>query len=168
MAARIDPVKIAKHYKANQTAFFLDTKRWRSFRTRYTIEWSHVPFRRDRAGDVPSEPGLYAFVVVCDHPKLPTHAFILYVGESGHGSSNHNLRKRFLDYLRDQKNGSSRAAVDRMLVEFADDLQFYYAAMPKAKARLKDIETKLLSAIIPPVNQNDFEAVVTVARKAAF
>jgi hypothetical protein len=168
LAFRIDPIKVAKRYKANQTAFFLDTKKWRTFRTRYNIDWSHVPFHRDRAVDVPPEPGLYAFVVASDHPKLPAHAFILYVGQSGHGTSDHNLRKRFLDYLRYQSKGGGRAAVDRMLVEFAEDLKFYYAAMPKAKACLEDIETKLLSAIIPPVNQNDFEAEVTVARKAAF
>jgi len=55
-----------------------------------------------------------------------------------------------------------------MLVEFAEDLKFYFACMPAAKSRLKEIESRLLSAIIPPVNQNDFEAEVSVARKAAF
>jgi hypothetical protein len=55
-----------------------------------------------------------------------------------------------------------------MLVEFADDLKFYFAAIPSAKTYLQDIETKLLSAIIPPVNQKDFEAEVSVGRKAAF
>jgi len=55
-----------------------------------------------------------------------------------------------------------------MLMEFSSDLKFYFAALPSAKSTLEDIETKLLSAIIPPVNQVDFEAEVTVARKAAF
>ena len=168
MAGRIDPIKAGKLYKANQTAFFMDTKKWRSFRTKYKLEWDVVPFQADKKGSVPTEPGLYAFVVSCDHPKLPMHAYILYVGQSGHGDSNHNLRKRFADYLRYQARGSSRPAVDRMLMEFSSDLKFYFAALPSAKSTLEDIETKLLSAIIPPVNQVDFEAEVTVARKAAF
>jgi hypothetical protein len=168
LATIIDPVKVGKLYKASQTAFFLDTKKWRSFRTRYNIDWSFVPFHQDRAGDVPSEPGLYAFVVSSDHPKLPVHAYVLYVGQSGHGDSNADLRKRFRQYLREQRVGSSRPAVYRMLVEFADDLKFYFAAVPAAKACLAEVETKLLSAIIPPVNQKDFEAEVSVARKAAF
>lgn len=168
MAGRIDPVKVAKLYKGSQTAFFLDTRKWRSFKTRYHIDWSSVPFDKGSLTGVPKEPGLYAFVVSSDHPKLPVHAYILYVGQSGHGTSKHNLRRRFLDYLRDQRNGCSRPAVDRMLTEFAKDLKFYFAAMPLAKSFLEDIETKLLSAIIPPVNQVDFEADVTIARKAAF
>lgn len=168
MAARIDPIKVGKHYKASQTAFFLDTRKWRSFRTRYNVDWSFVPFHQDRVDDMPSEPGLYAFVVSCDHPKLPVHAYVLYVGQSGHGDSQSNLRKRFQQYLREQNVGTSRAAVERMLVEFAEDLKFYFACMPAAKSRLKEIESRLLSAIIPPVNQNDFEAEVSVARKAAF
>ena len=168
MVERLDPVKLAKHYKANQTAFFLDLKKWRSFRTRYNLDWDVVPFRPERRDDVPEEPGLYAFVVSSDHPKLPPHAYVLYVGQSGHGDSQHNLKKRFGDYLRDQRNGGGRPAVCRMLIEFKDDLKFYFAAMPNAKAELEDVETKLLSAIVPPVNQNDFEADVKVARKAAF
>lgn len=146
----------------------MDTRKWRTFKTKYNLEWDVVPFKADKKGDVPTEPGLYAFVVSSDHPKLPAHAYVLYVGQSGHGDSSHNLRKRFADYLRYQAKGSSRPAVDRMLIEFASDLKFYFAAMPSAKAVLEDIETKLLSAIIPPVNQVDFEAKVTVARKAAF
>jgi len=168
LAGRIDPVRVAKLYKASQTPFFLDTKKWKVFRTRYHIDWSCVPFSQDCTDDVPQEPGLYAFVVCCDHPKLPIHAYILYVGQSGHGASNSNLRRRFREYLREQAKGSPRPAVERMLVEFAEDLKFYFAPMPNAKACLKEIESKLLSAIIPPVNQNDFEADVAIARRAAF
>ena len=168
MASRVDPVKAGKLFKANQTAFFLDTRKWKSFRTRYNVDWTFVPFHKDRVDEVPTEPGLYAFVVSSDHPKLPIHAYILYVGQSGHGTSASNLRKRFKEYLREQRLGSPRPAVERMLVEFADDLKFYFAAIPGAKAYLEDIETKLLSAIIPPVNQKDFEAEVSIARRAAF
>jgi hypothetical protein len=168
MVERLDPIKLGKYYKANQTAFFLDIKKWHSFRTRYKFDWDVVPFQPDKRDDVPEVPGLYAFVVSSDHPKLPPHAYVLYVGQSGHGTSKHNLKKRFGDYLRDQKNGTGRYAVCRMLVEFKDDLKFYFAAMPNAKLELEDVETKLLSAIIPPVNQNDFEADIKVARKAAF
>lgn len=96
------------------------------------------------------------------------YMLILYVGQSGHGSSNHNLKKRFGDYLYYQKNGSSRPAVDRMLVEFSEDLKFYFAAMPNAKSSLKKVEQKLLSAIVPPINQADFDVEVKIARKAAF
>ena len=123
MKKRFDPVRLAKYYKANQTAFFLDIKKWRSFKTLHKIDWEVVPFRTESRDKIPKEPGLYAFIISSDHPKLPPHSYVLYVGQSGDGTSQHNLRMRFGDYLRDQKNGASRHAVDRMLIEFKDDLK---------------------------------------------
>lgn len=138
-----------------RSEFWLIPKQWETFdRTRH-LGWSRIDFEQSNDDLVPSEPGVYAFVL--EHrvgEDLPS-AFPLYVG-----MSDHSVRTRYRSYQRQaflKKHGRPR--LDRMFRVWRDYLAFYFVT---ATAGLTpgQLERSLLDSLIPPMNRYDYSAEV--------
>ena len=162
-----DLIDFTKKYKAELHEFFLDLKKWRAFKTRYTLNWTKVRFDTGSHCSIPKERGIYTFTAELSPGKLPHHGYILYIGITG-DDSEANLYKRYAQYLLNLKNEDGRPAVYYMLKNWSGDLFFNFVSLPDKKIDLAKIEKSMLSAIIPPVNIRDLGATITSVKAAAF
>lgn len=162
-----DPVGAALMGKKLLTvSFTLDSTTWASADITPPCHWESVEFNEANANNVPTEPGLYAFVLRLPYAGLPSHGWVMYIGESGHGDSKHNLRARFKNYHAEQKK-YKRAQTFFMLNAWKDNLLFFYTKLPSRKHELKDLETKLLDAFRPPYSRGGYSASL-LAPQAAY
>lgn len=129
------------------------------------LTWKSVKFAPGAKKGVPEEPGLYAFVVRIPFDGLPPHGWVMYIGQTGDGSSAATLRGRFGQYLRD-KRVCKRAAIFFMLNAWDGDLEFFYSPLPARKADLENLETQLLGAFRPPFTDRTYPAAFMSPRHA--
>lgn len=144
--------------------FFLNPKQWRSFHTTHTLVWEKCRFTRANRKCIPKVPGVYAFIIEHADHGLPPHGYILYFGITGFSADRH-LWARYGDYLREKRKGP-RFLVQAMLNDYEDDLFFHFVRLPVSFRELKTLETALLDAFLPPVNERDFSAVISRRRRA--
>ena len=121
------------------------------------LSWRSVKFAPSAKSKVPEQPGLYAFVVRIPFDGLPTHGWVMYIGQTGDRTSKATLRSRFGQYLGDKKK-AKRPKVFYMLNAWDGSLEFFYAAEPGRKADLEKIETALLGAFRPPFTDRTYPA----------
>ncbi len=153
-----DPVGAALiDNKLLTVGFTLDPKSWPSADISPPFHWDSVEFNEANAKNIPEEPGLYAFVLQLPYSGLPPHGWVMYIGESGHGDSKHNLRARFKNYHAEQKK-FKRIQTFLMLNAWKGHLLFFYTILPSRKHELKDLETKLLDAFRPPYSRGGYSA----------
>lgn len=151
------------HHKSSSWSVYLDLQKWRAFQASCPMKWTRFRFTRSNRPLIPKERGIYAFTVALDPSPLPEHGYILYMGITGDESES-NLYKRYNQYLGTQK----RPRVYNMLKRWEGDLFFSFVPIPDRRMSLAKIEKEFLSAIRPPVNERDFEASISYARRAAF
>ncbi|MCK1397022.1 GIY-YIG nuclease family protein [Bradyrhizobium sp. 4] len=162
-----DIVDLTERYKADSHGFFLNVKRWKKFKSKHRLDWQKTRFEAANVSAIPSERGIYAFTLELSPTKLPAHGYIMYVGITGNTSSS-NLRRRYAQYLRELSDPKGRPRVVFMLNKWNGDLFFNFVPLPKQSVDLDKLEKAMLDAIIPPINQRDFNAEIASARKAAF
>lgn len=146
--------------RAESHAFLLSPQQWRTFNPAITLNWQRIRFNTANRASVPKEPGVYAFTVEYQGAGLPQHGFIMYFGITGR-----NLFIRFGEYLREKSRGR-RLSVQMMLNEFEDDLFFHFVPLNLNVAQLKALETSLIDAIMPPINEGDYSAEMKRKRRA--
>jgi hypothetical protein len=149
--------------KIYERTFILSPRQWRTEKLDVKLDWAWVRFTEKNVDSVPDTRGLYAFIVEHHPSNFPPHGYIMYVGITGDTSDDRSLRLRFRDYLRERNNGRSKVVV--MLNQFKKNLFFHFAPVPDKSQSLEQIETALLSAIIPPCNES-FDATIRQAIKA--
>lgn len=155
-------------YKGASHTFFLDLRRWRSFKSRYALKWQSVPFIAGSRKLVPQERGIYVFTARLTDSKLPEHGYMLYVGITGDDGSKSNLQLRYGQYERQLKRRNGRPAVYYMMANWRSDLQFNYVPLPNPKVDLAKLEAAFLDSIMPPINKRDFTAKQAAVRQSAF
>ncbi|HCJ0624841.1 Uncharacterised protein [Klebsiella variicola] len=155
------------HHKSNCWSIYLDLKKWRDFNSTYPLRWSRFRFEIKNKGLIPKERGIYAFSIALEPSSLPEHGYILYMGITGDDSGG-NLYKRYNQYLGYFKRKDGRPKVYNMLKRWEGDLFFSFVPIPDKRMSLSKLETEFLTAIRPPVNEKDFEARISNARRAAF
>lgn len=121
------------------------------------ISWSSVKFEPGQKHHVPTAPGLYAFVVRIPYLGLPTHGWVMYIGQTGDGSSYKTLRQRFGEYLHNKKN-NRRPKIFYLLNAWDGQLEFFYTPLPNRKSELVNLETSLLGAFRPPFSDRTYPA----------
>ena len=88
----IRPRKDVRTYRVN---FLLWKEQWDAYiAPPIPLNWKCVKFEENNAAQIPTEKGIYAFVIEPRLPQFPSHGYVTYIGETGH-NSNRNLRKRF-------------------------------------------------------------------------
>ena len=129
------------------------------------LAWQSVKFTKASHGSIPEEPGLYAFVVRIPFDGLPQHGWVMYIGQTGDGTSSATLRSRYGQYLRDQR-ACKRAMVFLMLNLWDGHLEFFFTPQPRRKADLETMETQLLGAFRPPFTDRTYPAAFMSPRHA--
>jgi hypothetical protein len=97
------------------------------------LNWQSVKFSPTSKAMIPLEPGLYAFVVRIPHAGLPPNGWVMYIGQTGDGTSKATLRSRFSQYLQNKKKPSGRPKVFYMLNAWDGSLEFFFAPEPRAQ-----------------------------------
>ena len=140
----------------------LSPSQWTAYSNTTPLTWHYVKFEPANSGFVPNTTGIYSFVVdpgISHHPG--TH-YLLYLGRA-RGLS---LRDRYQSYIREKNADKGRPPVQAMLNKWADHLWFYYAEVVNT-AVIDALEEDLLTAYLPPVNQN-FPAEILKILKGVF
>jgi hypothetical protein len=122
------------------------------------LNWQSVAFSPSSKALIPLEPGLYAFVVRVPHAGLPPNGWVMYIGQTGDGTSSATLRSRFGQYLENKKTPKGRPKVVYMLNAWDGNLEFYFAPERTRKAQLEKLETELLGAFRPPFTDRTYPA----------
>lgn len=156
--------RVNEDFKPYQQNFFLIPKQLGGFSSRTSLDWQKVKFDASNRAAVPEGRGIYAFVVEHNDSELPPHGYVMYVGISG-DRSEHNLRKRYGDYLREKKI-QKRVRVHYMLNNWSGCLFFHYAVVSDKRVNLHKLEKGVSDALMPPFSTNDFSAKVRQSRRA--
>ena len=122
------------------------------------LNWQSVTFATSSKSMIPTEPGLYAFVVRIPLGGLPPHGWVMYIGQTGDGTSSATLRSRFGQYLANKRKPNNRPKVYYMLNAGDGSLEFFFAPEPGRKAQLEKLETQLLGAFRPPFTDRTYPA----------
>lgn len=162
-----DPVggAILAANKLYKVDFVINPDAWGSANIAPPFLWESVEFQEEKVEEIPTDPGLYAFVLRLPYDGLPGHGWVLYIGETGHGDSKHNLRARFKNYHAERRK-LKRQNVYFMLNAWKDHLHFFYTRLPDRKHELKTLETKLLDAFKPPYVTSGYSGALMSPQKA--
>lgn len=160
----IDFVKKVDELGSWQREFILSPVQWAAFSAPCDLEWYWVPFGRANRGDLPDEKGVYAFVVEPTLDNVFTHGYVMYIGQTGH-ESNHTLKKRFGDYLSNQRNINRRHGIHYLLNKWSSHLFFYFSEVDDSAVSLKSVEKALNDALLPPYSIGDLSAEIKDVRK---
>lgn len=131
------------------------------------LVWNSIPYGDAELEQVPdNRRGLYAFAVHESNEILPPHGYVLYIGIAGE-DSDRPLRDRYRDYL-NAKKVIKRARIARMIGTWHSVLRFYFAPVEDTVSsdELKDMETKLNDALLPPFSEGDLDAETKRKRRA--
>lgn len=159
-------VEAAERFRAERRSFYLSPERWTNSRVNFQLEWSEVKFDDQNKNNIPDKKGIYAFVVKHPNNHFPPHGYIMYIGITGSLSADRTLKKRFRDYLYEQRR-NKRPKVHYMLHKFTDNLYFNYVAIEDDdQIDLAQLEIDLNDALVPPVGRKDFSAELKAIRDA--
>ena len=157
----ISPIKDVRTYRVN---FLLWKEQWDAYTAPpIPLNWKCVKFEENSASHIPTEKGIYAFVIEPRLPQFLSHGYVTYIGETGH-NSNRNLRKRFRDYLNDKKK-PKRNLIHTMLTAWEDYLYFYYVEVDPSQMDIKQLEQKLLDTFTPSYSQEGYSVEIGAAVK---
>jgi hypothetical protein len=143
----LDLVRQRDDIRAYTIEFLMMPQRWREYLNSAPIDlsWTVLPFDETRANEVPTEPGIYAFVVQSGvAPPLASYA--MYVGKST------RLRRRFRQYTRERRAHTGRPSIVVLLTKWEEYVFFWYAAVPREE--LKRTEDSLMKALKPWANKD--------------
>ncbi len=122
------------------------------------LRWRSIPFSPDQRHKLLEKRGIYAFVIADRRRFLPSHGYIMYIGISG-ANSNRSLRERYTDYFKNSEV-RRRPHIRHMIVQWLPILHFHFAPVADqvSPAQLKAIESRLITAFLPPCCKDDIEA----------
>jgi hypothetical protein len=132
---------------------------WSSLSLQQTLSWSTFQFNDSSRSLIPDQQGVYAFLIL---PKIGGDlnvSYLMYIGETSR-----TLRERFGEYLLEARSDKIRPKLLRILPLYPDHLAFACAPLPTDIVP-KDVESALISAFLPPGN-DDVPATVRRPRKA--
>ncbi len=135
--------------KSFSRRFVLWPKKWESFSIDLSrFSWKEYKFIESVKRGIPEQRGVYTFVIKPQIANHPSCAYLMYVGQT----TDQTLKERFRKYLDEQKGkGKHRAKVKYILNKYKDYI--YFICMPLGDGiSPKEIESELIKAFIPPMN----------------
>ncbi len=164
----LDFIDEVNSLKITRQDFILSPERWEELDLTVDLHWEKIQFVKSNKRHIPESSGIYAFVVSNRDANVPANGYIMYIGIVGHKfGSERSLKLRFNEYLSEERK-LKRPLVHTMLTRWKGHIDFHYAELSPKKYDLKEIEKKLCGSLIPPCNQNDFEAELKSIVKAAW
>lgn len=129
--------------------FLLYPKFWEDSSNHFMnkLNWKRKKFLHSNKSKIPIQKGIYCFVLKPTVPNFFETRYLLY-----HGQTSRTLRKRFEEYLDDQKGkGKPRPKVFEMLNLYKNYLYFYFAEITSSTL-IDEAEEKFLNTFIPQIN----------------
>lgn len=120
------------------------------------LDWKHFKYDEYKKYTLPSEKGVYMFMVSYRSDNLPNNSYVMYVGKAGDLNTKNTIAKRFMDYV-NPSGYKDRPKVKRMIAHFKEHLEYYYAVTP-AGMSTESIENILSDIFVPPCSSKDFTA----------
>jgi hypothetical protein len=151
----------AEDARTYRREFLLWKTQWGNYPDPIPLNWKCVRFEKDNRSQIPSRKGIYAFFVEPRIANFPSHGYLMYIGQTGQ-DSNHNLRKRFGDYL-GKSEGKKRPSIKYMLTKWKGYLYFYYAEIDPDQINLEQLERTLLDTFTPPFVKKGFSGKIKSA-----
>lgn len=142
----VDLIDERDQRKIHTREFILWPQKWTAYNLPDLFDWEIHPFQPNQIKNIPSEPGIYSFVI---QPGIASHAhcsYLMYIGRT-----ERTLRVRFGEYLRDRNNPKSRPKILELLNRYEDYLHFCCVTIEEKK-RIMEIESTLINAFQPPCN----------------
>ncbi len=146
--------------------FILHPVQWRTCQIR-DLKWQSVKFDQSHTQNIPVQRGLYSFIVKHLNNSFPSNGYVMYVGITGDKTYKRTLRSRYQEYLR-EIDRPKRISIHEMLNRWNGDIYFYFVPVPDKRISLSKIETSLLDAMMPPLNERDFSGSFGKIIKAAW
>jgi hypothetical protein len=137
------------NYKDHRKAFFLYPPFWNEPNNPLPahVSWQRVKFSKSNHAKIPSEKGIYCFVLRPRVQHFFKTEYLFYIGKT-----DRTLHIRFKEYLDDQDGkGKPRVKVFEMLKQYDGYLYFYFTEL-KTAAEVKRVEDKLINTFLPRVN----------------
>ena len=137
---------------------------WAAYKNKCPLSWSSVRFSGTEIESVPDEhdtTGVYTLVLKSGIAEHPAACCLLYVGKV----EKQSFRARFKQYLQERlgRRRTDRVKIVNALTKWDGYLWFYYSPVNDA-SQVHQLEEDLLSALLPPLNEQ-FPAVVRGAVK---
>ena len=154
---------IVDELKSDMESFFFCKKRLREYEPIGFLSWDRVKFVKSSAQDIPSERGIYAFMIEFVKDGLPPNGYIMYVGETG-DTSRRTLHDRFLSYFSEIK--TKTRPIHKILRKYRQYAYFHFSKVSDKRRSLKKLERKLCDALVPPCNVRDFSVDLKTAKRA--
>ncbi len=136
-------------YKIHVRKFFLFPEFWMEPKNKLPIplKWKSVKFSNVNKSRIPSEKGIYAFVLIPSYNNFFKTRYLFYAGKT-----NRTLKKRFTEYLSEKDGkGKPRAKVFEMLNLYDGHLYFYYSEV-KNTNDVDLCEEQLINTFVPHIN----------------
>lgn len=136
--------------KAHQHIILLWPKLWKGYLegSNYQFTWSETQFVASEANSIPTESGIYTFVVKPQLAGHPSCGYLMYIGRT-----KRTFRKRFREYLSEMQRESGRPLIVNVLNKYKDNCFFCYATVSDDQD-ISAIEDALVVALRPPCNVN--------------
>jgi hypothetical protein len=158
-----DLVDTADELDKYRQTFWLSPVQWAKCTIAAPLAWQQVPFKKSERPRVPRTRGLYAFVIRPSISALFEHGYLMYVGQTGHGSGG-TLQTRF-DHYFDPKRNRKRPQIARLMQKWQDHLVFYFVPLANIPD-LKALEKTLNDAALPPSVTADYSPAISEAVRA--
>jgi hypothetical protein len=141
----VDFVQPVQRAALHKQTLLLWPERWRAF-TVTCPDWDVYPYDVRIAKDIPSEKGVYAFLI---QPRIAGNlnaSYLMYIGQTGR-----TLRERFREYLLEAASPKGRPKI-RMLLNLYKDYLYFACAVVGPETSPGELESELLNAFMPPMN----------------
>jgi hypothetical protein len=139
-----DIISEQDEYKAYCQEFTLWPRKWQEYDDSWNLTWHIHRLNSNERLNIPSKAGIYTLLVqpgVADHPAC---SYLMYIGKTK------SLRRRFGEYLNQEKKETGRPKIFRLLHKYSEHVWFCFSIV--AEQELTEIEEALLTAFIPPAN----------------
>lgn len=123
---------------------------WSTFDCDQEITWGVIKYEAGKLAELPEANGVYAFVAKPSIAQLADCNYLLYIGKA----ERQTLKTRCRQYLAEARRPKGRMLIKEMLTYWSENLYLYYAQTDEDGISPGDLEEKLLSAYIPPMNSD--------------
>ncbi|MBN2258339.1 MAG: hypothetical protein JW704_11030 [Anaerolineaceae bacterium] len=140
-------VDLISDAKAHEVRLILWPCRWQLCHVNINLDWQVFDFNNSTINSIPTDPGVYAFVI---QPRLANNldaSYLMYIG-----NTDRPLRKRYQEYLRETLDPSGRPRVIDTLIRYSGYIYFTCAPIVNQPITPAEVEEELLKAFLPPTN----------------
>lgn len=138
----VDIINEQDQVASHRTSFILMPSKWQLYQS--THQWTMHKCDKSLKGQVPDMSGIYTFLIQPGIASHPSTSYLMYVGKAS------SLRTRFGQYFSERSRTTGRPNIIFLFNKYPNHLWFCYTLIPKPQ--LGSIETDLISAFMPPFN----------------